>query len=90
MRAGEILQLARAYAQATDLKLSSVGKRALRNDKVFVRLAAGKGCHSKTLDRAERWFIENWPPGVPWPDAVPRPRLSRPAATIHDNLRDSR
>jgi hypothetical protein len=74
MRADDLLTLARAYSEALDIALSTAGMRACGNVYVFNRLAEGKGCHSKTLDKASAWFAENWPDGVPWPAGIPRPK----------------
>jgi len=80
MTAAELLALARAYSDATGLALTTIGQRACAstrktggNDKLFVRLAAGHGCNSVSIERAGRWFTENWPEGAEWPEGVPRP-----------------
>jgi len=74
MTAAEILLLARTYAEGTGLALSSVSVRATanRNDKLFDRLAAGRGANILTIERAAHWFCRNWPPDLPWPESVPR------------------
>ena len=73
MTAAEILILARAYAAGTGLALSAVSKKATAtNDKLFDRLAAGRGANILTIERAAGWFHRNWPPDVPWPAEVPR------------------
>jgi hypothetical protein len=79
MTAAELLTLARAYSEATGLALTTIGVKACAsansrggNDKIFVRLAEGRGCNSKTIDRAARWFALNWPENIDWPLSVPR------------------
>jgi hypothetical protein len=87
MTAAELLTLARAYSEATGLALTTIGQRACAstkvrsgNDKIFVRLAEGRGCNSHSLDRAAQWFAENWPEDAAWPATVPRPRPREVAA----------
>jgi hypothetical protein len=80
LSADQLLKLAEAYQRASGLTLSAISKRALgtTNEKTFVRLGQGFGCTSKTIDRAARWFAENWPQGVDWPKGVPaKGRLRR-------------
>jgi hypothetical protein len=73
MTTDDILALACAYAKATDRALSTVGRWALGNNRVFVRLAMGHGCNSGSIQRAALWFAEHWPEGAAWPEGVPRP-----------------
>lgn len=80
MRSAHLLILGHVYAQATGTTLGAVTRRAGIHEKVFRRLAEGKGVHSKTLEQAEAWFAANWPAGVAWPSDVPRPGRGRCAA----------
>jgi hypothetical protein len=52
----EIARLAALYARATGLSLRQVGRLALGDPGIFVRLAAGRGCHVDTARRASRWL----------------------------------
>jgi hypothetical protein len=74
MTADQILALAKVYAAATGKALSGVGVMSCGNDKIFTRLAAGRGCNSQSIERAEKWFAGNWPADVPWPEDIPAPR----------------
>ncbi len=76
MTAAQLLVLAKAYAEITGLSLVSVGIRAVKNDKIFVRLQAGHGANSRSVDKAAVWFAENWPESAEWPAEVPRPMAS--------------
>ena len=80
LSADDLLCLARAYSDHTGIALTTAGVRACRNDKLFVRLAAGKTCTVRTLDRAVSWFAANWPDDLAWPPDVPRPEPPRCAA----------
>jgi hypothetical protein len=74
-----LLTLARAYSEATGLALTGVGQRACKNNRVFTRLAEGRGANVLTMDRAAQWFAANWPEAVPWPEGVPGgPRGTQP------------
>lgn len=73
----QLLKVARAYAQATGATLSTVGRRACNNDKVFVQVEAGlaagvkRAVLSSTIEEATNWFTANWPKGARWPKNVP-------------------
>ena len=73
LSADDVLALARAYADCVGISLTTAGVRAAGNDKMFVRLATGRTCTVRSLERAARWFACNWPVGLDWPEGVPRP-----------------
>ena len=74
-----LLTLARVYAEAEGLTLTTVGRRSCKNNKVFVRLAEGKGASSRTLEAIEDFFRHQWPQTVPWPAGVPKlPKRGKP------------
>ena len=79
MTGDDLLTLARLYTAHHGISLRQLGRRALQgNHKFFVRLEAGDGVNTKSIERARLWLAENWPPEVPWPDDIPRPVASRP------------
>jgi hypothetical protein len=67
MTAEEILTIANAYAAHTGRTLSGVGTMSCGNAKIFSRLKAGRGANIITVERAFRWFQDNWPEDAPWP-----------------------
>ena len=69
----DLLKVAQAYAAATGLGLTRISRRATTgaNDKVFWRLAGGKGINANTAINIERYFRENWPENATWPPCVP-------------------
>lgn len=81
MTAEQLLLVARAYAQTQRLTLRRVGVLAAQNAMLFARLAAGKGAHSSTIERAACWLSTHWPRGVPWPCDIPEPLPYRPAGS---------
>jgi hypothetical protein len=66
-----LLTLARAYSEATGVALTGVGQRACGNNRVFTRLAEGRGANVLTMERAAQWFVANWPEDAAWPAAIP-------------------
>ena len=79
MTPDDILHLAQRYAAAMQISLVTVGRRACGNDKIFVRLALGCGCNTRSIARAAAWFAANWPDDAAWPEDVPDPRAAPPA-----------
>jgi len=74
----DILRLARIYAAAEGIALSTVGNRATGQAKLFNRIAAGHGATARSLALAESFFWANWPPDAAWPDdIIPKPPQAR-------------
>jgi hypothetical protein len=70
----ELLKVARAYAQATGMSLTTIGRWSCNNDKIYKRIAAGgSAALSRSIETAAAWFHNNWPENARWPDEVPRP-----------------
>jgi hypothetical protein len=85
----DLLKLADAYGEATGLTRTGVGRRAVGNDKAFIRCAEGQGVHMRTAERAAQWFGKNWPENATWPDDVPgKPRTTVPAFTSRHAARE--
>jgi len=78
--ASELSRLARTYCEHRDLTLAGLGERVFGNHKFFKLLEAGKGAHSRKLEEASVWFLDNWPPDAPWPSDIERPRPTSEAA----------
>jgi len=78
LSADDLLLLARTYADCRGISLITAGVHSAGNDKIFVRLADGRTCTVRSLERAAQWFAANWPKGLAWPESVPRP--TRPGA----------
>ena len=74
MTQGDILLLARVLAEVRRVKLRTVSRWVSdgHNPNLFDRLATGRGCTPRTVDRAGDWFRARWPPHVEWPPGVPR------------------
>ena len=82
LSADDLLCLARTYSDCVGISLTTVGVRAAGNDKIFIRLATGRTCTVRSLERAGQWFAGHWPKGLPWPEGIPRaePRSDRDRA----------
>ena len=69
-----LLDLSRTFSDATKISPATVGKRALNDNTVFARLAAGDmGFNIRTYDRLVGWFSDNWPEDSEWPEGIERP-----------------
>lgn len=68
-----LLVLARTYAAAADVPLSTVSKRAYGNGNFFDELAAGGNPTIIKVESVFRWFAANWPPKIRWPSLTPLP-----------------
>ena len=73
----EILKLARLYGAAEGVALSTVGRRAANNNKLFRRISEGFGVSTRTLAKLETFFRANWPDNAPWPPDVLPPLRKR-------------
>lgn len=74
----QLLMVARRYAEIEDIPLSTVSSRALDDGKKLRALEDGADINVGRLERALRWFSDNWPAGD-WPSDVPRPAATEPA-----------
>lgn len=70
---GDLLKVAQAYCKATGLSLRGAGDRACgeQNGRGLLRLAAGQGITTRTLEAAENYFRNHWPENARWPKDVP-------------------
>lgn len=69
----QLLSVARTYASAEGVELSTVSWRALGDTKKLGALERGKDIQVGRLEKTMRWFANNWPADLPWPDGVERP-----------------
>lgn len=69
----DLLRIARTYGEATNRSLARVSTLATNDGKFFRKIEAGSGCTVDRLNRILRWFSDNWPATVAWPEGVARP-----------------
>ncbi|WP_041358299.1 hypothetical protein [Nitrobacter hamburgensis] len=72
-----LLSVARAYACAEDLDLSTVSWRALGDTKKLPAIEQGRDIQVRRLEKTMQWFSDNWPTGAVWPSSVLRPAPSK-------------
>ena len=70
-----LLMVARRYGEIEGVPLSTVSSRVLNDGKKLRALEEGADINVGRLERALRWFSDNWPDGD-WPDEVPRPPVN--------------
>jgi hypothetical protein len=75
-----LLCVARAYAAAAKVDLSTVSWRALGDTKKLGAMADGADIQVRRYEKTMQWFSDNWPEGFDWPAAVPRPPATAEAA----------
>lgn len=68
----DLLRLARLHAAANGISLSTLGRRACGNNRVFTRLAAGGGANIRTLEQVETYLRATWPDNASWPGDIMR------------------
>lgn len=71
--ASNLLKLAARYAAAKGLRTSTVGYYFASDDKVFARIEAGGSFSVRAYDDMIARFSVTWPPGLEWPNEIPRP-----------------
>jgi hypothetical protein len=56
----------------------AISMRVFGKGDFFANLKSGKrrGCHTETAERTFKWFSDNWPADLEWPQDIPRPPLS--------------
>jgi Meiotically up-regulated gene 113 len=60
--------LATAFIAATGWSNSAVWNKSIKDSRFFDRVQAGHSFGVRTYDRIVRWFADNWPPDVSWPE----------------------
>ncbi|WP_189423050.1 hypothetical protein [Devosia pacifica] len=69
-----LLSLARQYADAAGVGISTVGRRCRRDSSFFTRIAdADSSFTARTFDEVVAWFDANWPDGTVKPDFALQP-----------------
>lgn len=68
-----IIALADIWLLATGLRETTLSNRLFGESKKLALLRGGTDLTTARYRLALRWFAENWPDGVAWPDIVPEP-----------------
>lgn len=71
-----LIAVARAYADAEGIELSTVSSRVFDDSKKLPAIAEGRAdIQLGRYEAAMAWFAGNWPRGARWPKGVPRPSI---------------
>jgi len=73
MNANALIELAETLAAHQGVTHWAISQRIFGRGDVFSRLMEGRNCFHSTIERAERWFGENWPEDLAWPEDIMRP-----------------
>lgn len=68
-----ILRVAALYRNHFGLENKTVSFRVFNDSSKLEALIRGADLQTARFETAMRWFSDNWPEGVAWPDDVPRP-----------------
>lgn len=68
-----LLKVARAYADAAGVDLSTVSWRVFDDSKKLAALETGADIQARRFEKAMRWFSDHWPDNATWPSGVMRP-----------------
>lgn len=68
-----IVELAEAFAQHTDLKLSTISTYAANDGKWLDGLKGDASCTLRKAAIVVGWFSDNWPADLEWPAHISRP-----------------
>ncbi|MCO5129766.1 MAG: hypothetical protein M9932_04285 [Xanthobacteraceae bacterium] len=69
----QLLSVARAYAGAEGIDLSTVSWRALGDTKRLPAIEQGRDIQVRRFERTMQWFSDNWPESAEWPAGISRP-----------------
>jgi len=71
---GDLLAVARTYAAAKRLRMSSLGNYARGDSSYFRKLEHGDNrMVAEVYDEIMQWLSDRWPEGARWPPHVGRP-----------------
>lgn len=73
MNSDAIVEMAETLASHQGVTHWAISQRIYGRGDVFSRLKDGHNVFASTLERAHRWFGENWPEDLAWPDEIERP-----------------
>ena len=77
-----LIKIAAAYAEAEDVPLSTVSKRAYGHVGFFDMLANGSDPRIGTVEGLLEWFRANWPRCASWPTGLRNPHMGRSRSRI--------
>lgn len=69
----QLVTVARAYADAEKLDLTTVSWRLFGDSKKLRHLTQGRDIQVRRHEQAMRWLSSNWPSDADWPADIARP-----------------
>lgn len=69
-----LLRLARLYAEAEGVELTTVSSRVFDDGKKLSAIEQGADLQTRRLERAIQWLSDNWPSQAKWPVDISRPQ----------------
>ena len=69
----DLILLCSLYARHTRRSVGTVSRLATGSGVTIQRLQAGADITTGRADRAFSYLADHWPPGLSWPDDIPRP-----------------
>jgi hypothetical protein len=75
--AHDLLSLARLYADAENVPLTTVSSRVFDDSKKLSSLQEGADLTLRRCGSALQWFSDHWPIGLAWPSETERPAPSQ-------------
>jgi hypothetical protein len=72
------------YCRAAGVASTTCWHRATGNMTFLVRMEKGRTVMVESVDKAVRWFSDNWPEGARWPKSINRPATGsyQPSAAV--------
>ncbi|WP_439398987.1 hypothetical protein ACRQ5Q_16705 [Bradyrhizobium sp. PMVTL-01] len=75
-----LLKVARAYAAAEGIDLSTASWRALGDTKKLSAMEQGADIQVRRFEKTMSWFSDNWPANTEWPEGIERPARQQVAS----------
>jgi len=70
----KLLRLAKLYAQAEGVELSTVSSRIFDDGKKLSALQEGRDIQVRRCEKAIEWLSSNWTTKAEWPSEIARPK----------------
>lgn len=75
----QLLTVAQAYCDASEVSLARVSTIIFRDGKKFRLMEAGADLTTGNFEAAMAWFSANWPADAEWPAGIARPAVTEAA-----------
>lgn len=86
----DLIAVARAYAEAENIDLSTVSWRALGDTKKLGAIVGGRDIQVRRFEKTMQWFSDHWPAKAAWPSDIARASPQPSPNDRDDDQRDHR